>query len=203
MRVLPYGAHAALVDLDSADDVFGLNADLTEDPLPGTVELVPAARTLLVRYDGSTGFEQVSASLRRRSVAVRPRQAGTEVVVPVRYNGDDLAHVAHETGLSEREVVQLHLSTTYAVAFCGFAPGYGYLTGLDPRLHLPRRSTPRVKVPAGSVAIAGEYSAVYPRESPGGWHLLGRTELSIWDVDRDPPQLLVPGTRVRFTEARA
>jgi KipI family sensor histidine kinase inhibitor len=121
----------------------------------------------------------------------------------VHYDGADLAEVAKETGLSEREVVRLHANARYAVAFCGFAPGYGYLTGLDPRLHLPRRNTPRTKVPAGSVAIAGEYSAVYPRESPGGWHLIGRTDLVVWDVDRDPPQLLVPGTRVRFVEAGA
>jgi KipI family sensor histidine kinase inhibitor len=203
MRVLPYGSHAALVDLDSAEEVFGLSTDLAEDPLPGTVELVPAARTLLLRYDESTGFDRISAALAKRSIAVRPQQAGTEVVVPVRYDGADLADVVRETGLSEREVVQLHMSATYAVAFCGFAPGFGYLTGLDQRLHLPRRGTPRVKVPAGSVAIAGEYSAVYPRESPGGWHLIGRTELPVWDVERDPPQLLVPGTHVRFAETRA
>lgn len=203
MRVLPYGSHAALVDLDSAEEVFGLNVNLAEDPLPGTVELIPAARTLLVRYDESTGFDRVSAALAQRSVTARPRTSGSEVVVPVRYDGADLAEVARETGLSEREVVRLHANARYAVAFCGFAPGYGYLTGLDPRLHLPRRSTPRTKVPAGSVAIAGEYSAVYPRESPGGWHLIGRTDLVVWDVDRDPPQLLVPGTRVRFVEAGA
>jgi 5-oxoprolinase (ATP-hydrolysing) subunit B len=203
MRVLPYGSHAALVDLDSAEEVFDLNANLAEDPLPGTVEIVPAARTLLVRYDASTGFDQISAALAERSVTARPRESGAEVVVPVRYSGADLAEVAKETGLSEEEVVRLHSSAHYAVAFCGFAPGYGYLTGLDPRLHLPRRTAPRTRVPAGSVAIAGEYSAVYPRESPGGWHLIGRTDLVVWDVDRDPPQLLVPGTRVRFVEARA
>jgi KipI family sensor histidine kinase inhibitor len=203
MRVLPYGSHAALVDLDSADEVFGLNLELAEDPLPGMVELVPAARTLLVRYDTSTGFDRISAALAERSATVRPRTSGAEVVVPVRYDGADLADVARETGLSKQDVVRLHTSTTYAVAFCGFAPGFGYLTGLDPRLHLARRSTPRTKVPAGSVAIAGEYSAVYPRESPGGWHLLGRTDLVVWDIDRDPPQLLVPGTRIRFVETLA
>lgn len=201
IRVLPYGDRAALVDLDRPEQVLGLHAALDDEPPCGTVEMVPAARTLLVRFDpGRTSFERISAEIARHSVADGAHRSGPEVEVPVRYDGADLAEVATETGLSEAEVVRRHQASTYTVAFCGFAPGFGYLTGLDPRLHVPRKTTPRTRVPAGSVAIAGEYAAVYPRESPGGWRLLGRTDLPVWDVDRDPPNLLVPGTRVRFVE---
>jgi KipI family sensor histidine kinase inhibitor len=109
--------------------------------------------------------------------------------------------VAVRTGRSEDEVVALHSSAEYRVGFCGFMPGFGYLLGLPPELQLPRRSTPRTRVPAGSVAMAAEFSAVYPSASPGGWHLLGTTDLMLWDESRHVPALLVPGTRVRF-EAR-
>jgi KipI family sensor histidine kinase inhibitor len=120
------------------------------------------------------------------------------VEIAVRYDGDDLHAVAAETGLAPHHVVEVHASVTYTVAFCGFAPGFAYLTGLDQRLHLPRLSTPRTRVPAGSVAIAAEYAGVYPRSSPGGWRLLGRTDADLFDPDRREPALLTPGTRVRF-----
>ena len=124
--------------------------------------------------------------------------AETFVTIPVVYDGDDLDEVAAAADMSVDEVVAAHVGATYEVAFCGFAPGFGYLIGLPAQLHLPRRVTPRTRVPAGSIAIAAEYSAVYPRESPGGWHLLGSTPQSLFDVDRDPPSLLQPGTIVRF-----
>jgi KipI family sensor histidine kinase inhibitor len=114
------------------------------------------------------------------------------------YDGEDLPEVAATLGMSRNEVVSVHSAAQYVVAFCGFMPGFSYLTGLDARLILPRRDTPRTRVPAGSVAIAAEFSAVYPRESPGGWHLLGRTDAAMWVDDRDPPALLPPGTRVKF-----
>jgi KipI family sensor histidine kinase inhibitor len=120
------------------------------------------------------------------------------VTLPVRYDGADLDAVAAASSLTASEVVRRHSSATYVAAFCGFAPGFAYLTGLDPALHLPRRSTPRTRVPAGAVAIAGDYTAVYPHPSPGGWHLLGHTDAPVWDVERPRPNLLVPGTRVRF-----
>jgi KipI family sensor histidine kinase inhibitor len=110
--------------------------------------------------------------------------------------------VADAGGFTVAEVVQRHQNGCYVAAFCGFAPGFAYLTGLDPALHLARRPSPRTRIPAGSVAIAGEYSAVYPTASPGGWHLLGRTTLDVWDVERARPNLLAPGTRVRFSGAR-
>jgi KipI family sensor histidine kinase inhibitor len=206
IRVLPYGDRAALVDLDRPEQVLGLHAALDDEPPSGTVEMVPAARTLLIQFDpGRTSFERLSAEITRHSVADDVQRLGPEVEVPVRYDGADLGEVARETGLTEVEVIRRHAGTTYAgttytVAFCGFAPGFGYLTGLDPALQLPRRATPRTRVPPGAVAIAGEYTAVYPRESPGGWRLIGSTGLTMWDVHRHPPNLLVPGTRVRFVE---
>jgi KipI family sensor histidine kinase inhibitor len=118
------------------------------------------------------------------------------------YDGPDLAAVAALTGLSEREVVAAHTGMPWRVAFGGFAPGFAYLVGGDPRLQVPRRDEARTTVPAGSVGLAGEFSGVYPRASPGGWQLIGRTDLALWDLDRDPPALLSAGATVVFEEAR-
>nr|WP_308209716.1 carboxyltransferase domain-containing protein [Actinomadura madurae] len=118
--------------------------------------------------------------------------------IPVVYDGEDLDEVADLTGLSRDEVVRRHSAASYTVAYLGFSPGFGYLSGLDPALHVARRESPRTSVPAGSVAIAGPYAAVYPSRSPGGWRLLGHSGLRLWDVSRDPPSLLRPGMRVRF-----
>jgi KipI family sensor histidine kinase inhibitor len=120
------------------------------------------------------------------------------VQLPVRYDGADLDPVARETGLTTEELIALHSGAEYTVRFCGFSPGFGYLTGLDRRLWLPRLATPRPAVPAGSVAIADEYTGVYPRSSPGGWRLLGSTDVPLFELDRQPPAVLAPGVRVRF-----
>ena len=130
----------------------------------------------------------------------RSQDPAAVVVVDVVYDGPDLDDVAAACGLTRAEVVARHQASAYEVAFCGFSPGFAYLRGLDPALHVPRLATPRTVVPVGSVAIADVWSAVYPRESPGGWRLLGRTGAPLWDVDRTPPALLAPGTRVRFRE---
>jgi KipI family sensor histidine kinase inhibitor len=119
----------------------------------------------------------------------------------VRYDGDDLADVAVAAGLSVADVIALHSGAEYRVAFCGFMPGFSYLVGLHPRLQLPRRATPRTRVPAGSVAIADAFTGVYPRQSPGGWHLLGYTDLTMWDDRRTPAATLPPGAVVRFVPA--
>jgi KipI family sensor histidine kinase inhibitor len=125
--------------------------------------------------------------------------ADTEPVeIAVVYDGPDLAEVARLTGLDEEAVVAAHTGTPWRIAFGGFAPGFAYLTGGDPRLAVPRRDEPRTTVPAGAVGLAGEYSGVYPRPSPGGWQLIGRTDAVLWDADRDPPALLTPGGTVRF-----
>ena len=130
----------------------------------------------------------------------RPRRPLVEV--PTVYDGADLAEVAELWGVSAEAAVRIHTGPEYRVAFCGFAPGFAYLTGLPARYEVPRRATPRTSVPAGSVALAGPYTGVYPRSSPGGWQLLGRTDLPLWDAARDPAALLAPGVRVRFTAAR-
>lgn len=198
MRLLPYGPSAVLVELSGADEVRSWHAAVTG--LPGVDDLVPAVRTLLVRCaDGR--LDAVCAELRHLRPGPVPPTGGPLVDIRVRYDGEDLPAVAAATGLTVDEVVERHRGSDLVAAFLGFAPGFSYLTGLDPTLHLPRRGTPRTSVPAGSVAIADAFSAVYPRRSPGGWHLLGRTDTVMFDPARDPPALLAPGTRVRFVAA--
>ena len=203
MRLLRCGPDAVLVEVAGRDQVLGLRAALRRAEPDGVGELIPAARTLLIRYDGNRwNGERIESLLAELPAEYPEREESREQVVPVRYDGADIDEVAELSGLSAREVVQRHLATEYTVAFCGFVPGFAYLTGLDPALRLPRRETPRTQVPAGSVAIADEYTGVYPRSSPGGWRLIGRTDLPVWDLGRDPVTLLPPGTRVRFEEIR-
>jgi KipI family sensor histidine kinase inhibitor len=190
VRTRRCGETAFLIE---TEDVLGWYAALTARSLPGVVDLVPAARTVLVRHE--PGFD---VSLLSDVTPAEATVTGDSVTIPVRYDGEDLADVAKATGLSEEEVVTVHTGPEYTVAFTGFAPGFGYLTGLDERLRLPRRDSPRTRVPAGAVAVAGEFTGVYPRPSPGGWHLLGRTTAPLWDPTREPPALLRPGTKVRF-----
>lgn len=204
MRVLGCGERAALVEVDGLAQVLGLHAALSGALPDGVLELVPAARTVLLRYDPRrTSLERLRATVSALSTVDSGQSAGAEVTVPVRYDGPDLADVARLTGRTEREVVERHLAGRYTVAFCGFSPGFGYLTGLDPALHVPRRGTPRTRVRAGAVALADAYTAIYPRESPGGWQLIGRTDHPVWDLDRPQPALLPPGTTVHFVESRA
>lgn len=202
MRVLPCADAGLLVELADLDEVLALYAELVDSPPQGVVDLVPAARTLLLRLDPHrTDVQEVERAV--RSVRPRPgaRTDAGHLEVPVTYDGEDLAEVGRLTGLGERGVVDAHTGQEWTVAFCGFAPGFGYLVGTDDRLHVPRRTTPRTKVPAGAVALAGEFTGVYPRESPGGWQLIGHTTVQAWDIDRDPPALLRPGVRVRFVES--
>jgi len=202
MRVLPCADVGLLVELADLDEVLALYAELVDAPPRGVVDMVPAARTLLLRLDPHrTDAHEVERAV--RSVSPRPgaRPDAGHLEVPVTYDGEDLAEVGRLTGLGERGVVETHTSQEWTVAFCGFAPGFGYLVGTDDRLHVPRRTTPRTKVPAGAVALAGEFTGVYPRESPGGWQLIGHTTVQPWDLDRDPPALLQPGIRVRFVES--
>jgi len=191
-----------LVELDSLREVQGLHGALADDPPAGVADLVPAARTLLLQLEPGADPAAVERAVRDVSAgSAQPRDGGL-LRVPVVYDGEDLAAVAELTGLTEREVVDAHTSAQWTVAFGGFAPGFGYLTGDAPQLTVPRRAESRTRVPAGAVGLAGEFSGIYPRESPGGWQLIGRTDLEIWRLDRDPPALLRPGVRVRFEEAR-
>ncbi len=203
VRVLPMGERAVLVDdLDVAPAHWsaGLRALVVERALGGVIDVVPAARTVLISCDDAAALDRVTALIHQ--VRAWESEVGTtSVEIPVRYDGADLSEVAAAVGMDVDELIAAHTGPTYEVAFCGFAPGFAYLVGLDPRLSLPRRSTPRVSVPAGSVAIASDYTAVYPRSSPGGWHLLGTTDVTLFDPDHDPPALLTPGSRVRFVPA--
>ena len=203
MRILPAGDAAVLVELADLAEAGRLYASLRADPLPGTLDLVPATRTVLITLDRAvTGPEQVAAALRSRSPAAASDPGRGELVeLPTRYDGPDLAEVAALTGLAEAEVVRRHADSEWTVAFCGFAPGFAYLTGGDAALRVPRRETPRTAVPAGSVGLADGFSGAYPRRMPGGWQLIGRTDAVLWDLDRDPPALLPPRTRVRFVPA--
>jgi KipI family sensor histidine kinase inhibitor len=202
VKLLTYGDAGLLVELPGLDEVLGLHAALEQDPPPGVVDLVPAMRTLLVRIDPTetTLADLRSAIADREPRAPDDRDAGT-VEIPVVYDGEDLAEVGELTGLGPQGVIDAHTGQRWTVAFAGFAPGFGYLVGEDERLHVARRRDPRTKVPTGAVGLADRFSGVYPRESPGGWQLIGRTELAMWDLDRDPPALLTPGTEVRFVEA--
>lgn len=206
-RVLRCGGSAALVEVADLAAVLRLYDALLAERPEGVLELVPAARTVLVAYDAAeTGFDDLARVITERWEAAaehapEPDQGADVVEVPVHYDGPDLAQVAQLTGLDEAEVVRRHTGGDYRSGFCGFAPGFAYLTGLDRGLHVPRRDDPRTKVPAGSVALADEFTAVYPRDSPGGWQLIGHSDIVLWDVERDPPALLAPGTPVRFVDA--
>lgn len=197
MRVMHYGDEALLVEPDDEASVLPLASAAAAEP--GVLEVVPAARTFLVRT-APAALARLAARLPDLApdASSPAAQAARDVVLDVDYDGPDLADTAHELGLTVEDVIARHASGEYVVAFCGFAPGFAYLRGLDETLQLGRRAEPRTRVPAGSVGIAGEFTGVYPRESPGGWRLLGRTDAALWELGRTPPALLTPGTRVRF-----
>jgi KipI family sensor histidine kinase inhibitor len=204
MKVLPFGDAALLVELDDLDAVLALAAAVRAQQLDGVLDVVPAARTVLLMTEPRTSLDSLVARVTSLSSSTAPHQAVSEVApveITVVYDGPDLTEVARLTGLAEDEIVAAHTGTPWRIAFGGFAPGFAYLTGGDPRLSVPRRDEPRTTVPAGAVGLAGEYSGVYPRPSPGGWQLIGRTDAVLWDADRDPPALLAPGGSVRFRAA--
>jgi KipI family sensor histidine kinase inhibitor len=199
MRVLPSGDRALLVELADLDEVLGYYAALAAAPPDGVVDIVPAARTVLVTTEG-TDLDSLSRVLRTVQALDRTNAGGDLIEIPVVYDGEDLGDVAALLGCDVPELIERHTTDEWTVAFCGFAPGFGYLTG-QRDWEIPRRKSPRTKVPTGSVALAGEFSGVYPRESPGGWQLIGRTDVKVFDQDRDPAALFHPGRRVRFVDA--
>ncbi len=205
--VMDYGDQALMVQCGSTTEVLAWAAALREAAWPGVTDIVPAARTVLLKLDGPRCQALVRQRLRKlrvdtdaylAEVEIAPADRSADVVIDVVYDGQDLSEVAEHTGLTAAQVVDAHTATLWRVGFSGFAPGFAYLVDGDPRLRVPRRSDPRTAVPAGSVALAGEFSAVYPRRSPGGWQLIGHTDAALWDIERTDPALLTPGMWVQF-----
>lgn len=205
----PLGDSAVLITLGDSKDsevnrrVHACAAAVRKASLPGVLDVVPAYASLAVYYQSSDErANELTAKLRElvETAATLAPAAGQSrlITIPVRYDGPDLRDVGDKTGLSADQIIAAHGATEYRVYMMGFAPGFAYMGDLDPALHLPRRESPRTRVPRGSVAIAGSQTAVYPLETPGGWHLIGSTELVLFDAACDPPCLLAAGDRVRF-----
>jgi len=201
MNVLPFGDAALLVEVDGLPAVLALAAAVRSTRPAGVLDVVPAARTVLLTVGPGTDLAELRRTVLGLPVDPESVREGETVEIPVTYDGPDLAEVSRLTGLDESEVVAAHTGTPWRIAFGGFAPGFAYLTGGDERLRVPRRDEPRTTVPTGAVGLAGEFSGIYPRPSPGGWQLIGSTDARLWDPDRDPPALLEPGGWVRFVEA--
>lgn len=198
-----YGDQALLLEFNSTAEVLAWTDTLRAAGLPGVLDIVPASRTILIklaapRYQIPTAQRLSKLHLKEldNSEASAPQQP--DVTIDVVYDGMDLEEVAKLTGLAPDEVIAAHTGSLWRVAFGGFTPGFAYLVGGDERLQVPRRSEPRTRVPAGSVALAGEFAGVYPRETPGGWQLIGRTDATLWDLEREQPALLIPGMHVQF-----
>ena len=202
MQARRAGPSAILIELPGTDAVsaaYQLLSTLRERGELTAAEIVPAARTVLL--DGVPDPERVFRLLPTElTPTTETPTTTTRVDIITRYDGEDLDDVARLWDTDRAGVVALHTGTEFRVAFCGFAPGFAYLTGLGPRHHVPRRTSPRTRVPAGTVALAGPYSGVYPTASPGGWQLIGRTRETLFDLGNEPPALLTPGTVVRFVE---
>jgi KipI family sensor histidine kinase inhibitor len=203
--VRDYGDSALLLECEGSAEVLAWTDTLRRAELPGVLDIVPAARTVLVKLDGPRYQAPTRQRMAKLSIAEAevsaPSDGTPDVVIDVVYDGEDLVEVGRLTGLDPVGVIAAHTGTLWRVGFGGFAPGFAYLIGGDARLHVPRRSEPRDRVPAGAVGLAGEFSGVYPRESPGGWQLIGRTDAVLWDIDRPEPALLTPGMWVQFRAA--
>jgi KipI family sensor histidine kinase inhibitor len=198
-----YGDQALLLECDGTGEVLAWTQALRDAHLPQVLDVVPAARTVLVtvaapRHQAPTRQRLLRIHIGQENIEHEPAGGVADIVIDVVYDGDDLTEVGRLTGLTAAEVVAAHTGTPWRVGFGGFAPGFAYLVDGDPRLEVPRRAEPRTRVPAGAVALAGEFSGVYPRESPGGWQLIGHTTAVLWDIDRPDPALLTPGLWVQF-----
>jgi KipI family sensor histidine kinase inhibitor len=202
LAVRAVGTTAVLAELAGLHDVLALQALLLDHPFPGQVDILAAAETVLVKADSPQSARRIAARLPELDLAVQAQAEGKLVQIDTVYDGEDLAEVGRLTGLGVEGLVAAHTGQVWTVAFGGFAPGFGYMVGENQQLEVPRRSSPRTAVPAGSVALAGNYSAVYPRQSPGGWQLIGRTAARMWDLGREQPALAAPGDRVQFRAVR-
>ncbi|PNI08522.1 urea amidolyase [Arthrobacter sp. AFG7.2] len=198
------GPRALLLELDSLDAVLSLHSRLRENPAAGQVEVLAAAQTVLVVFDSRANAQAARKTLPHLDAgpARDAAEADKPVLIEVVYDGEDLAEVGRLTGFGPDGVVAAHTGQLWTAAFGGFAPGFAYLVGENDELNVPRRGTPRTAVPAGSVALAGNFSAVYPRRSPGGWQLIGHTATRMWDLQREQPALVRPGTTVQYVAVR-
>lgn len=203
MTLRAVGDRAVMVELDDAAERRRLDLALQHASVDGLLEHVPAARTVLLRCFTPDDVNRVVARVRTLDLTSADADSGADsdvVEIRVRYDGEDLDHVAEIVGLSRREVVERHTGQLWTVEFAGFMPGFGYLSGASGGLTVPRRESPRTRIPAGSVALAGDFTGLYPQASPGGWQLIGTTDAELWNVERQPPALLVPGATIRFVE---
>ncbi|NMM89139.1 allophanate hydrolase [Rhodococcus sp. SRB_17] len=203
LTILPAGEHALLVDLESEAEVLAFIHALTRNTPAGVEDFLPAARTVLVTCTPTADLTHVRHDLNElaHTMSDAVTDNGSDeapFVIEVRYDGPDLDDVAKTLKMSRAEVISAHTSAVWRCAFIGFAPGFAYLTSNDTRFDIPRRPQSRTAVPAGSVALAGGYSAVYPRASPGGWQIIGSTDAVMWDLNSAPPAAVQPGRRVRF-----
>jgi KipI family sensor histidine kinase inhibitor len=199
VKFLPCGTHHLLIEADSLDEILDCYSSLEAHRPRGVVDMVPAARTVLIEFDTSkTNVATLQADVEALDSVRRVDSDDSVLNIDVRYDGEDLDYVRAFLGYSPEELIAWHTGQTWEVAFTGFAPGFGYLVGDLHQTPIPRMEAPRVDVPAGSVALAGEFTGIYPRNSPGGWRIIGHTDAPLWDLDREPPALLVPGTRVQF-----
>ncbi|WP_226570818.1 5-oxoprolinase subunit PxpB [Mangrovibacter yixingensis] len=202
MRFLPCSLSSFLVELSTLDDTLALFSTLQATPLMGVEEIIPAARTLLVHFDPAlTQATTLFTAIRQCEGQPQAARESRVISIPVHYTGEDLNEMAEYLGLSVESLIQRHTGALWQVAFCGFAPGFAYLVSREAGLHVPRRASPRTRIPAGSVGLAGEFSGIYPHASPGGWQLIGRTEETLFSLDRQPPALLQPGMQVQFIDA--
>lgn len=198
------GDTAYLLDLPDNGAVHRWAAAVRQAVIPGVVEVIPGLTTLLVQIDAeATNLLALQHALHRVLPVDEGASTRGEHVIAVTYDGEDLDVVCSLTGLDRRGVVAAHTGRAWQVAFCGFAPGFAYLVGGDPRLEVPRRDESRVRVPAGAVALAGPFSSIYPRASPGGWQLIGHTNTELWNLAWEPPALLSPGMTVRFVDIQS
>ncbi|MBD2797439.1 5-oxoprolinase/urea amidolyase family protein [Xenorhabdus sp. 18] len=202
MRFLPVNGHTIMVELSGLAETLALLDSLNRSPILGIEEIIPAARTLMVHFRPTKiSSQQLAAEISRRNLQERSHATGKRLEIPVHYNGDDLALVAEILGCTVQEVIHQHTENEYTVAFTGFAPGFAYMVSDTVQWNIPRRETPRTRIPAGAVALAGEFSSVYPQASPGGWQIIGMTTERMWDLSRSSPALLQPGYRVNFRDA--
>ncbi|BET95379.1 5-oxoprolinase subunit B/C family protein [Xenorhabdus taiwanensis] len=202
MRFLPVNNNNIMVELSGLAETLALLDSLNMSPIFGVEEIIPAARTLMVRFRPTKiSIQQLVTEISSRDLQERSHTTGKSIEIPVHYNGDDLALVAEILGCTVQEVIQQHTENEYTVAFTGFAPGFAYMVSNTSQWNIPRRKTPRTRIPAGAVALAGEFSSIYPQASPGGWQLIGITTERMWDLSRPSPALLQPGYRVNFRDA--